>query len=84
VASHGLLLPFDNDSPEFTRGFECGHVWTKLRETDERTFTVHWANAEMMLRVAEALHLEVVAEQLDDGDTWIDVTFTGEWFDAEG
>lgn len=73
---HGLLMPFDTDSPEFIRGFECGHVWTKLRETDEREFTVHWTNAEMMLRCAESLGLEVQSEELDDA--WCHVTFSGE------
>lgn len=69
-------MPFDTDSPEFIRGFECGHVWTKLRETNERSFTIHWTNAEMMLRVAEALGLTVTAEALDDA--WSEVTFEGE------
>lgn len=80
MSGHSLLLPFDVDEPEFIRGFECGHVWTKLRETDELSFTVHWTNAEMMLRVAEALGLEVQAEPLDDA--WTEVTFAGEVVDA--
>lgn len=75
AVSGKLLLPFNTDSAEFTRGFECGHVWTKLRETDEREFTVHWTNAEMMLRVAEALGLEVEARELDEA--WTEVVFTG-------
>lgn len=75
VSGGKLLLPFDTDSVEFTRGFEAGYVWTKLRETDEREFTVHWSNAEMMLRIADALGLEVEAQELDEA--WTDVTFTG-------
>jgi hypothetical protein len=79
VSGHGLLLPFDTDDKQFARGFECGHVWTKLQETDVREFTVHWANAEMMIRVGEALGLEVAAEPLDGAEgTWCALTFSGE------
>ncbi len=81
MSAHGLLMPFDSDDPEFTRGFECGHVWTKIRETDEREFVVHWTNGEMMLRVAESLGLEVEAEELDDA--WCAVSFSGELAEAE-
>jgi hypothetical protein len=79
VSHHGMLLPFDTEGlPEkedwqFCRGFEAGHVWTKLRESDERTFTAHAANAEMMLRIGEALDLAVSSE--DMGDEWMEVTF---------
>jgi hypothetical protein len=70
------LLPFDTDEPEFVRGFEAGHVWTKLRGSDERQFSVHADNAEMMLRIAEALDLCVSSEDLDGSDgTWLEVTF---------
>lgn len=73
MSGYKPLLPFDVDEPEFVRGFEAGHVWTKLRETDERHFTVHASNAEMMLRIGEANEMQVRSEEL--GDDWIEVEF---------
>jgi hypothetical protein len=74
VSDHALLMPFDTDDPEFARGFEAGHVWTMLQHTQEREFTIHWRNAETMLRIAEALELTVVATPLDDA--WTSVVFS--------
>jgi hypothetical protein len=73
---HGLLLPFDTDNEDFTRGFEAGHVWTRLRDSgfEQTTFTVHAENAEMMLRIAEALGVTVQSEELGDG--WLEVEFS--------
>lgn len=68
-----LLLPFDVDDPEFVRGFEVGRVWSLLNQTHEREFTVHASNAEMMLRIAEAMEGSVQSVDLDD--TWIEVEF---------
>lgn len=75
--AHNLLLPFDADEPEFVRGFEAGRVWANLRiiQAEEWEspapdgtvrFTVHWSNAEMMLRIGEALGFQCRAERLDD------------------
>lgn len=79
MADYGLLLPFDVDSPEFSRGFEAGRVWATLQmalcfdEFDVEPIAVHASNAEMMLRIAEACGLHVTSVGLDD--TWIEVTF---------
>lgn len=68
-----LLLPFDVDEPEFVRGFEAGRVWSLLHESHEREFTVHASNAEMMLRIAEAMEGSVQSTELDE--TWMEVEF---------
>jgi hypothetical protein len=73
--TYGLLLPFDVDDPEFCRGVEVGHVWTMLRHTDEREFTCHAANAEMLIRIGEALDLPFSAEAGDDDGHWLFVTY---------
>lgn len=76
-----LLLPFDTDSPEFTRGFEMGRVWTLLQsfDPDEEgsvTFELHAENTEMVLRIAEQLNLGAASKDLGDG--WLRVTFREE------
>jgi len=76
VTEFGLLLPFDVDDPEFSRGVEVGVIWASLQHTDERTFTAHATNAEMLLRSGEALDLPARSVELDDG--WLLVTFGGE------
>lgn len=52
--SYSLVLPFDSDNPEFTRGFEIGRIYGQL-DTRPPTLngTIHATNAEMLIRVAE-------------------------------
>ena len=71
---HGyrLVLPFDTDDAAFVRGFEVGFLYGQL-PGDQRTFVVHTSNAEMVLRLAEALGLSVVSTELDDH--FMEVTF---------
>ena len=81
--SYNMLLAFDRegeaDEP-FAMGFECGRMWeiAKANE-DEFSEMVHAENAEMMLRIGEALNRPVRSEDLND--EWIEVTF-GEAVDA--
>jgi hypothetical protein len=81
----GLLLRFDTDDPEFIRGVEVGMVWAHLESlpveatTYERT--VHTANLEMLLRVADSLGwaLRPEASTDEDGvsyDEWTVVSMT--------
>lgn len=68
------ILAFPNESPDFAHGFEAGRVWQALHEdTDALTFTVHGANVELMLRIAE--RLERTIEWGDVDETWATVTF---------
>jgi hypothetical protein len=81
-SGHACLLPFDTDDVEFARGFETGRLWALLRETEEEVVeTVHAANAEMILRLAEATGRHVQAVELDED--WIEATFSEADVDSE-
>jgi hypothetical protein len=72
---YGLLLAFDADG-DFVRGFEAGRLWTQLQDPEEHETLIgqalHATNAEMILRMGEALDLEIAAEPQDE--TWITIT----------
>lgn len=68
----GLVLAFDTDDPEFTRGFEAGQMWERLNRDRHACQTVHGENAEMVMRMAEALDVSFSARDLGDG--WLHVT----------
>lgn len=72
---HSLLLPFDTDEPEFARGFELGRLWATLRTNpaEEIEELVHSNNAEMALRMAEALERDVSSLEVDE--TWMKLQF---------
>ena len=70
-AEYGLILPFDSDEPEFTRGFEAGALWERLKNQPGFEGTVHAENAEMVMRIAEATGCEFSGE--DVGDGWLHV-----------
>lgn len=69
------LLAFDTDDPQFARGFEAGRLWTILASLEESEWvaTIGIGNAEMALRIAEALGFSVVSTELDG--EWMDVCF---------
>lgn len=72
-----LVLPFDTDDPEFRRGVEAGALWAHLEHEPYVAKTVHADNAEMVMRIAEALNLPFSAEPLGaewDGSEWLAVT----------
>jgi hypothetical protein len=75
--SYSMLLQFDNQGKDFARGFEAGRLWTLLQATPDEPLeaTVSAANAEMVLRIAEALDRPVRSDEM--GDDWLTV-----WFDA--
>ena len=79
MSEFGLLLPFDTDDEQFSRGFEAGRVWDLVgtaivnEELPTDPVTVHAANAEMMLRIAETHGVTVTSTDLDD--TWMEVVF---------
>ena len=73
--NYALALAFDTDEPEFARGVEIGRLWERLRvEPGLVDEVVHLANAEMVLRIAEALGREVVSQEHDG--TWMTVRFS--------
>jgi hypothetical protein len=68
----GLVLAFDTDDPEFTRGFEAGQLWERLERDGAADQLIHAENAEMVMRIAESRGLAFKAE--DAGDGWLHVT----------
>lgn len=66
-----LVLAFDTDDPEFTRGFEAGQLWERIERDGFAEKLVHAENAEMVMRIAEARGLTFTAE--DAGDGWLHV-----------
>jgi hypothetical protein len=68
-----LICPFDSDDPEFIRGFEVGALWERLKTDGPCEATLHAANAEMAMRLAEAAHRDFSGEDL--GDDWVHVRF---------
>lgn len=68
------LLPFDSDDPLFIRGVEVGMMHARLsRDPGPVEATVHDANTEMVLRLAEAHDRDVIAVDLGEG--WLAVEF---------
>lgn len=68
----GLLLAFDSDDPEFTRGFEAGRLWEMVKDPDtEWPQLVHAVNAEMVMRMCESEGREFRAGLVDD--EWVEV-----------
>lgn len=70
-----LLLAFDSQHPEFSRGFEAGRIWRALTEDPDTEICeiVHTCNAEMFLRMGESLRRPVRSTELDE--TWMEINF---------
>lgn len=62
-----MLLAFDTDDPEFSRGFEAGRMWERIKK-DHTTWDeiIHAPNAEMVMRMCEAQERKFRAEDTDD------------------
>jgi hypothetical protein len=74
MPDYTLCLPFDRDDAEFVNGVEIGMLWSKLQAGERpEGIPVHAANAEMVLRMAEAVGLGV--HSVYDDDEWLNVTF---------
>lgn len=76
--SYGLALEFDNDEPGFALGVEVGRLWEQAKAEGEIEQTIHAANAEMAMRIAEATDRQFTAEIAEDGH-WTDL-----WMGAPG
>lgn len=76
-----LVLAFDSDDPEFTRGVEVGRMYEALRPHTAATvdFQVHGSNRVMVERIAQATGyaVEILDEIYDESRTcsWINVRF---------
>lgn len=74
--SLACILAFDTDDERFVLGFECGRAWQLLRQDPDEpvSLMVHGTNAEMLIRMAEALGRDVRTEEM--GGVWIWVTYS--------
>ena len=71
---YACALRFDTDASEFVRGVEVGRLWEIVRNTEDVVEEfVHSSNAEMVMRIADALGRRVLSEELDN--TWLLVRF---------
>lgn len=70
--SFELLLPFDSDDPEFTRGFEAGRLWERIKN-DHTNWDqmIHPSNAEMVIRMCEAEGRTFRSEEVNE--EWINI-----------
>ena len=76
--NYGLVLAFDSDDEAFARGVEAGLLYAEVQfmtftRADRMSRTIHANNAEMVLRISEALNIPVRCEELDD--EWLNVIF---------
>lgn len=67
-----LVLAFDTDEPEFTRGVEAGILWERMVHEAHIEQLVHAENAEMVIRMAEARGWTFAGEAVDEH--WLRVT----------
>jgi hypothetical protein len=70
-AEYGLILAFDSDDAEFTRGFEAGQLWERLERDGFAAQLIHAENTEMVMRMAESKSLAFRA--IDVGNGWMQV-----------
>lgn len=72
---YNLVLQFDTNSKEFTRGVEIGLLWAELFISNPQTFeaTLHLSNCEMLLRVAESLNYSVSVKEICE--VWLKAEF---------
>lgn len=70
-----LMLQFDSDNPEFTRGFEAGIIYNKCQNNiDVVDQNIHASNSEMVIRICELFEKKFVGQLLDDD--WMCITIT--------
>ncbi len=71
---HALALAFDSDDPQFARGVEIGRLWERAQAcAGPFEEMVHVRNAEMVLRISDALGRSVASDEHDS--TWMTVRF---------
>lgn len=70
-AEYKLVLAFDSDDPEFSRGFEAGMLYMSLgdKHVTKINQLLHAANAEMVMRMCEKMNWKFSAE--DIGNDWL-------------
>lgn len=60
----GLVLPFDSDHPEFTRGFACGQAWQLIElDTPGIEMMITSDNLYMFITMADAKGYDIEMEE---------------------
>jgi hypothetical protein len=78
--SPDFILEFDTVDLEFQRGFECGEIWTCLMDGALEVHSIITAaNAEMVMRMAEAANYTYEGRYLDSEEIAKLKIGTGEW-----
>ncbi len=79
--SLSLLFAFVQDDPQFALGFEAGRIHGLIQSGKPiRNQSFHAANAEMVLRIAEAAEVEVTASFTSDPE-WMILNTAGEGYE---
>lgn len=74
--SLAAILAFDTDDRQFALGFEAGRLWQMLNTDEEPLEAIlHGANAEMLLRMAEATGRTVTTTEM--GKDWVSANYSG-------
>lgn len=67
-----LVLSFDTDEEEFTRGFEAGMLWQRMSDDELRIEQyIRGDNTEMLMRMSEAKGYKYIADDLENDWYWI-------------
>jgi hypothetical protein len=69
--SNELLMPFigTNDDPKFVHGFECGQVWTLMKnKTKFDNYIIHSCNIPQIEMMCRHFYYEYRIENIDE--TW--------------
>lgn len=68
-----LLMPFIDETPSFTNGFECGQVWQRISEGDTiEKQLIHCENIEQIRLICRSFGVECGIDIADD--TWAYLT----------
>ncbi len=69
--SHGLVMPFFDESHSFCHGFECGVNWMAWRLGTYGQLQIHSANIEQHKRMAT--HFDLAFNIISDDGEWAEI-----------
>lgn len=73
----GLLMPFVNETKDFTLGFECGIIWQKIQAGEPiDQFLFHVSNARQVAMICK--HFDVRFDIKNVDETWNELTIKKE------
>lgn len=70
--SNVLLMSFDDESENFTNGFECGQIWEKLQSAENLDrYLVHTCNIPQIQKIAQVFLTEL---EIEENEEWSYIT----------